>query len=219
LRDFRMDATLAAGSPVVGWMLSAAIALMLARIAWAWLESKRTSIMGDQAFGLYLACIGLFTACAYPLSCNIIPGGAPLLRYLLLGLLLPVGCFAAFLRTETSRALRASVAGVFVLWAAANLVDNARLIRSTAAEPPLNERRALANYLVDHHIRYAQGIYWDAYVLDFLSRERVIVASIDVIRIPEYQQMVDAHASNTYNLARLPCEGGEKVASWCVQRR
>jgi hypothetical protein len=200
-------------------MIAAAIALMLVRVGWALPWSKRSNIPGNQAFGWYLGCIGLLTACAYPLSCNVIPGGAPLLRYLLLGLLLPIGCFAAFIGNEPSPTLRAVVAGVFVVWAAANLVDNVRLIRTTVANPPLNERRALTNYLLDHQIRYAQAIYWDAYVLDFLSRERVTVASVDVIRIPEYQRMVEAHSSLTYNLARLPCEGGEKVASWCVQKR
>jgi hypothetical protein len=75
----------------------------------------------------------------------------------------------------------------------------------------------LGDYLVNHRIRYARAIYWDAYVLDFLTRERVIAASVDVIRIDDYQRQVDEHAANAVLLERLPCEGGVRVASWCVK--
>jgi hypothetical protein len=99
-----------------------------------------------------------------------------------------------------------------------NLVDNVRLIRAVAAEPPLNEHRALADYLVGHQIRYARAIYWDAYVVDFMTRERAIVASVDIVRIPDYQKQVDEHAAAAVNLARVPCAGAERIASWCVQK-
>ena len=76
---------------------------------------------------------------------------------------------------------------------------------------------ALADYLVSHQIRYARAIYWDAYAVDFLARERVIVASVDLIRIPDYQRQVDDNAASAYNLPRIPCVG-DRVASWCIQR-
>jgi len=85
-------------------------------------------------------------------------------------------------------------------------------------EPPGSEHRVLADYLVAHRIRYARAIYWDAYVIDFLTRERVITASVDIVRIPEYQKEVDLHGDAAVNLARLPCQGQERVASWCVER-
>jgi len=72
------------------------------------------------------------------------------------------------------------------------------------------------DYLIGQRIRYARAIYWDAYVVDFLSGERVITASIDVIRIPEYQKQVDEHAYAAVNLERLPCTGARRIASWCV---
>ena len=82
--------------------------------------------------------------------------------------------------------------------------------------PPLNERRILSDYLMANHIRYARAIYWDAYVVDFLSRERIITASVDVVRVPEYQKQIEDHADATVNLERLPCAGVRRVASWCV---
>jgi hypothetical protein len=215
LQDLRLDTPAVAGSPMVGWLVAAAVILMVSRIVWSIRASPPRNTAGG--FGVYLACIGLFTVCVYPLSCNIVPGGAPLLRYLLLALLLPTGCFVAFMHHERRRSLRAAVTAVFVVWGAANTVDNVRVIRATADRPPLDERRALVTYLLDHHVRYARAIYWDAYVLDFLSRERVIVSSVDVIRVPEYQRLVDAHASAAVTLVRLPCRGGDQVASWCVQ--
>jgi hypothetical protein len=215
LLDFRMNTGLSAGSTAVGWMVAVALGGMLVRLAWMW--SKRPRFDSADAFFVYLALIGVFTAAAYPLSCNIIPGQPPLLRYLLLGLLLPVGCFGAFMRRETSRALRIIVPVAFALWGTANLVDNVRLIQASVREPPSNEHGVIADYLVRHQILYARAIYWDAYAIDFLARERVIVSSVDVIRIPAYQRLVDEHNSSAYNLPRVPCTGGPQVASWCVQ--
>jgi hypothetical protein len=215
LQDFRMNTPVTAGYAVVGLIVAAAIAAMTARILASWVHQRRLD--KEDGFAVYLGLIGVFAAGAYPLSCNVIPGQPPLLRYLLFGLLLPIGCFAVFARRERSRVLRTALAGVLVLWAAVNLFDNVGLIRASVNDPPSNEHRELADYLVSHQIRYGRATYWDAYVVDFLSRERVIVASVDLIRIPEYQQRVDEHAASAVNLPRLPCTGGERVASWCVQ--
>ena len=215
LQDFRMNTPVTAGYAVVGWVAALCIAVMTVRLLLSWFRERRFD--AGEGLAIYLAGIGVFAACAYPLSCNVIPGQPPLLRYLLFGLLLPIGGFALFMRRERSRGLRAALAGVFVIWAAVNLFDNVRLIRASVIEPPSNEHRVLADYLVSHHIRYGRAIYWDAYAVDFLSRERVIVASVDLIRIPEYQQRVDEHPASAVNLPRVPCAGGEMVASWCVQ--
>ncbi len=216
LQDFRMNTPVTAGHAFVGWMVAVAIAGMTARLLLSWFRGPRA----DKGGGLpiYLGLVGVFAVCAYPLSCNVIPGQPPLLRYLLLGLLVPIGCFAAFMRCERSRTLRTAAVGVFVLWASVNMVDNVRLIRTSVKEPPTSAHRILADYLVSHQIRYARAIYWDAYVVSFLTRERVTVAAVDLVRIPEYQQRVDEHAASAVNLARVPCTGGERVASWCVQQ-
>ena len=210
-----MNTPVTAGSAVVGWMVAIALAGMTMRLLWLWFRARRLDTR--ECLAVYLGLIGAFIAGVYSLSCNVTPGHPPLLRYLLLGLLLPVGCFAAFMYRERSRALRLGAAGVFVLWAAANLADNLKLIRVSVKEPPTSEHRILADYLVSRHIQYARATYWDAYVLNFLARERVTVASFDLIRIPDYQRRVDEHTTSTYNLPRVPC-AGERVASWCLQR-
>jgi hypothetical protein len=220
LARLRMNTAVVTGSSLVGWLLAATLGTIAVRLLIG-RRDRPANPSGvepspDEGLGTYLAWVGFFTACAYPLSCNVVPGGPPLLRYLLLAILLPVGCCATFLQRERSRALRTAVVSVFVLWAGVNLWDNVRVIRGALLEPPGSEHRVLVDYLIGQRIRYARAIYWDAYVVDFLSGERVIAASVDIIRIPEYQKQVDEHASAAVNLERLPCAGARRVASWCI---
>jgi hypothetical protein len=99
-----------------------------------------------------------------------------------------------------------------------NGADQIGLMLATARTPPLAEHRVLTDYLLAHQIRYATANYWDAYIVTFLSHERVIVASNDVVRIPAYQKEVEAHGGDAVNLARQPCRGFATVASWCLQK-
>jgi hypothetical protein len=215
LDAFRMNTPMVGGSTIVGWLVLLTLATMVVRTIVA---SRSADDGRETGFGVYLAAVGAFAACAYPLSCNVALGAPPLLRYLLLAVLLPVGCAALFFSRETSAAMRRLGVAAFLVWGAANLADTARLVRMSVADPPSNEHRALADYLVAHRIRYARAIYWDAYVVDFLSRERVIVAAVDVERIPAYRKAVDEHADRAVNLVRLPCAGAERIASWCIQK-
>jgi hypothetical protein len=52
--------------------------------------------------------------------------------------------------------------------------------------------------------------------LDFLSQERVILASIDFIRIDEYQTLVNQHGESAVSIERMPCTSGPLFMSWCV---
>jgi hypothetical protein len=222
LSAFRMTTMLVAGSFLMYRIIAVGAILGVVRIvatrpAREGVPTEWTS-PNRSGFGAYLAWVGVFTACAYPLSCNVALHTPPLLRYLLLALFIPVGLAAVYLSRERSAAWRGAIVAILVVWAANNFADNVRLIQMARADPPLSEHRALTDYLLAHHIRYARAIYWDAYVVDFLSRERVIVASTDLIRIPEYQEEVDAHAADVVMLQRMPCSGDERVASWCIQK-
>ena len=220
---WRMTTPAVAGSFAVAGVVYAAFLLILVRLAW--IHVRRPASVDPTAatsrrtpFATYLVLVGVFTAAAYPLSCQVSLHAPPLLRYLLLALLIPIGLAAAFFAREASRPLRAIAIAAIVFWSGANLLDNVRVIQAARLDPPLSEHRALVNYLLAHRVRYARAIYWDAYVVDFLSRERVITASTDIIRIPEYQDEVEAHATEAVMLQRMPCSGDERIASWCVQR-
>jgi hypothetical protein len=213
---FRLGSGFEAGSVAVGWLVGLAALVMIVRLVQS--RDQPPQANPEAGFGLYLALVGALTVWVYPLSCSVGFGGMTLLRYLLFGLLIPVGLFATFMAREPSVKLRSLVAAIFVLWGALNLVDNAKLVVAAVENPPISEHRLLTSYLLSHHIHYARASYWDAYVVDFLSRERVIVASTDVVRIPEYQQQVEAHAQDAVSLVRQPCTGYDTVAAWCIQK-
>jgi hypothetical protein len=141
----------------------------------------------------------------------------PVVRYFTLGLFLPIGCFAAFMSFEPSTPLRRVVMLVFVLWGSANLVDNVRLLRDAYVNPQPDPHAELTEFLIGHQIRYARAGYWDSYIVDFLSRERVIVGSSGLVRIPEYERLVDSYRNSAAIIERMPCEGELHVADWCIQ--
>jgi hypothetical protein len=217
----RMRTSIVAGSWAIGVVVAATLVVIGVGSRFQGFRSADAANDGrprERGFGAYLALVGLFTAFAYPLSCNVTPHMPPLLRYLLLALLMPIGLFVAFAERARSHALRTCAAAGFVVWASLNLWDNVRVIRDAVHDPPLGEHRAIVNYLLQQRIRYARAIYWDAYVIDFLSAERVITASVDIVRIPDYQKQVDEHAAAAVTLERQPCEGTTKVGAWCVVR-
>ena len=101
-------------------------------------------------------------------------------------------------------------------WALPMLADDARTAREYVVSPPTSIHRILADYVTSHRIKYAWAGYWDAYRVTFLSRERVIVASTETVRIPGYQVRVGRNAANAARIVRMPCNEGSHVAEWCV---
>ena len=99
----------------------------------------------------------------------------------------------------------------------AHLVDNVRVLRDAYVNPQPDPHAELSRFLVSHQIRYARASYWDSYIVDFLSRERVIVASSGPVRNPEYEQLVEEHRDTAATIEREPCEGQLHVAAWCIQ--
>jgi hypothetical protein len=202
-----------AGSAIVGWTVVAALTLMLIRIAIGWKNRRSTT---DVGFGAYLALIGACALVVPSLSCGRFETG-PILRYVNLALLLPIGGFAVFMAIERSARLRSLGVVVFTVWATVNLADNLRLNYTAYFHPEPSPYRELTDFLVNNQIRYARADYWDAYVVDFLSRERVIVASFGPFRIPEYERLVDENTDTAVHIVRMPCDGWRYVAAWCIQ--
>ena len=202
----------AGGFTLVGWVMGATMVLMLARLAWTWRRGD-----GRVAYALYLAIVGCLALAAYPLSCNLAFGLPPVLRYLHLALFLPIGCFAAFIAREPSRYLRTVAIGAFLLWGGVNLVDNLHVMRVAYVTPDPDPHRELTDFLLSHQIRYARANFWDAYIVDFLSRERVIVDSNGPVRIPDYKRLVDEFSYEAVRIVRMPCAGDLYVSDFCIQ--
>ena len=199
------------GSALIGWTVGATLILMVARLAWLWRFGHRDS---SFAFAGYLALVGCCAIAAYGLTCAY---AFPVIRSFTLGVFLPIGCVAAFLAWDTSAPVRTAGILILSLWGAANLADNVRVLRDAFVTPEPDPHAELTEFLLSHRIRYARGSYWDSYIVDFLSRERVIVGSSGPVRIPEYERLVDEYRDSAAHIERLPCKGQLYVSAWCIQ--
>jgi len=201
------------GSWIAGFAFAAALILCVARLLW--IMVPRPPLLGVP-FQIFLALVAIQAFLAYGLH-----GGTEIefrteLNYVLLVLLLPVAIFGAFFQLEQRRGYRRAAALLVSLWTLAMLTDTASLVREYLVSPPPSPHRVLADYLTSHGIRYASAGYWDSYRVTFLSRERVIVASDDIVRVPGYQSRVELNRANAARIVRTPCGGGTRVAEWCV---
>jgi len=209
-----MFSALSTGSLMAGAAL--ALALLIAGIR-VFSRSAESSSRAAGAFAWYLGIIGLLAIAGYGLNGGLDVAATPVIRYALFVLFIPVALLGAFLQRERHPVFRAVVVSLVCVWAASTSVDAVRVATEYVQSPPDNPHRELADYLVRHDIHYARGLYWDAYIVTFLARERVIVSSIEQVRISAYGAQVEAHGAEVVNLVREPCGGQRRVAAWCLE--
>ncbi len=216
IKTYGLPSQLEAGFRIAALAFAVAALIALARLVRLAGTSPPESRREGLRFCLYLALVAVQNILIYGLNGGILLGAPAPLRYALFAPLLVVALFGAYFLVERSTRWTAAVGVAIAIWAAGNVVDNARLIQEYVGNPPSRQHRILADYLMSHGIRYARGKYWDAYIVSFLSREKVIVASTETVRISAYQSEVEQHASEAVTLQRLPCDAGVKVEGWCV---
>ena len=133
------------------------------------------------------------------------------MRYELLSVVGAVGLAGWYLRTERSRVLAAvwslCCAAVF----AVSLTAHVRLIAEYATHPPVPLKQELIRALDARNIRYAYADFWTSYYVSFMTRERIIVASDDAVKVRTYNRLVDAHRAEAIRISRRPCQGGEPL--------
>jgi hypothetical protein len=213
---YGMNVSVAVGSWMIGAALLGVAVLCAARLAVLCKSQGAAAIRTRLSpFCIYIAAVGAQALFAYSLSDAVNPDAAPILRYALLGLFAPVALVTAMFEVDRTWPFRNAAAAVLCVCAAMSVGDTLRVIREYRSAPPPNEHRVLADDLVAHHVRYGTAVYWDAYVTDFLARERVILASVDKVRISAYQARVQ-NASMAVQIIRQPCSAGRQVASWCI---
>ena len=200
------------GSWLAGATFVAALLLCVMRLP---SKIRRTDLRALE-FPAFLLLVALQALVAYGLH-----GGRQVemrteLNYVLMALFLPVAVFAGYFRVESSRGTRRVASALIAVWALFMLFDTLRVTGQYAVSPPASPHRVLADYLVAHRVKYAEAGYWDSYRVTFLSRERVIVGSADIVRIPWYQTRVELNRLNAARIDRLPCDWGARVAEWCV---
>lgn len=204
------------------WPLGIGLALAAARALWL-RTRERTPGPGrepgtagrDASFAFYLAAVGFVAALAVILTRPLAAG--PVDRYMLLIIYLPIGIVAAHLTLE-SRALwkRAAIA-LAVVWSAFSAIDHARLAERYRGATQPDHIQELADALVARGITVAQAGYWRAYKVTFIARERVKVATFEVVRIEEYQRLAREAGDSLVIIREGPegaCRGGESVGIW-----
>jgi hypothetical protein len=178
----------------------------------AWRVRARIRTAG---FAFYLIGVGATAIAAFVASKPVLNGYS---RYALLGLLLPVGVVAAVLSVERSTALRRLVAGGVVAWALVIAGDHALVASRYIRHPLPNQSRVLADQLISEGTSAAIADYWHAYLVTFVARERVRIASSDFVRIQEYQDAFEQQAPPRVVLSEKPCTGGRVVSGVYICR-
>jgi hypothetical protein len=210
----QIDPALATGGrPWLAWL---AAALMLGAVAWvaALLVRRRQEGVRAAGFALYLAGVGAMAIAAFVASKPVLAGYS---RYALLGLLLPVGIAAAILALEPAPRRRGIVAIAVGAWALLAAVDHLRVTANYVRHPLPNQARDVADRLIADGVSTAQASYWRAYVVTFVSGERVRVASRDFVRVQEYQDEFDRQTTQV-TVSDQPCPGGRAVDSLYICR-
>ena len=215
LAGFNITSTLAAGHSWVAWLLGAALTTMLIRLISVGL---RRSAVNDAAvgsrtssgFAAYLILVGAQALVAHAVVSG---GGGMLIRYTLLGVLLPIGVTAIWLRVETARSVRLAVIAMLVVTGATALVDHARLAVEYRWRRPPNIYRELAETLILNGASSGRADYWVAYYVSFLTAERVVLEPTAVSRIVEYRDRVAADSGGSRPRHRNAMRGGPASAA------
>jgi hypothetical protein len=210
--------------PWLTWTSGVLVALATGRLLF--LMMKGSSDQSDRArgtlaqrlrsqvrrapFAFYILGVGIVAVAAFVAGKPVLNGYS---RYVVLGALVPVGLTASVLAVEWRPALRRFVVATVLIWTALSLGDHAKLLASVVRNPPISPNRQIANRLVERRIPVAAAGYWRAYVIAFLAREQVRVASNDWVRIQKYQELFADHLSEAVVISESPCVGGEPVAS------
>jgi hypothetical protein len=206
LSDYSIDSTMRQGVPG-GWLLlAAAVLIAVTRITMQIARERRWRPEYDPC--AYLVLVGLFSFGAYTmLRCGVIG----VMRYELLSLIAATGLAAWYLRVERVRPLLALWLVLIAVWAAGTGVAHVRLWTEYISHPPAGAKRLVIRHLEARGIHYAYADYWLAYYITFLTNERIVVASNDYVRIPEYARIVDAHRAEAVLISRTPCAGGREI--------
>jgi hypothetical protein len=161
-----------------------------------------------HAFAVYLAAVGGISATMYVVvRCGV---QSPL-RYDTLSIFLAIALAAIFFIGEQRRILRIAGIVTIVAWACVSAIGHANLWDEYLPHPPTTSKDLIVKHLDARGIRYAVSDYWIAYHVTFLTKERIIVAADDVVRIKEYGDIVAAHKNEAIRISRRPCGGGPPV--------
>lgn len=209
LTDFGIDSRFSQGMPGI-WLL---LALLLgSAAAWVVITLARSRRWRRE----YDACAYLMTVAILSLAAYLVGRCGTVdfyyMRYDLLALLGASGLAAWFLAAGPPRLAATAWMAALCLWLALPAVVYGRLWHEYLTTPPPGGKQTMIRHLDAEGIRYAFSDYWIAYTISFLTKERIVVAATDVIRVSEYNRIVNEHKGEAIRIARRACEGGREVS-------
>jgi len=212
LERFNITSTLHTGHAWLAVLLAAALAAAAARLALHLYAPPTAPPAPSSGFAAYLALIGVQALVTHGVVSG---GGDMLIRYTLLGLLLPIALLAAWMRRETSLRVRWTILAGIGVWSGAMLEDHAALLREYAVRRPPNVYRELAETLIDRRVTAGRAEYWTAYHVSFLTAERVALDATLFSRIASYRaRAAETHPDHAVYVSDVPCPGGHQVRRW-----
>jgi hypothetical protein len=131
------------------------------------------------------------------------------LRYELLSVIGLTGLGAWFLAVTPAGRLRTLWIGAAAGVVLTTALPSVRLLVEYVRHEPVNPKRLIVQHLDARGIKYAFGDYWRAYLITFMTNERIIVAADDFQRIRVYSDVVKAHKDEAVRIAREFCPGGK----------
>jgi len=211
LTDFGIESAVRQGLSGSAWLLLPVLGIPLVRSV---LRRSRVEKTGSEEasneFAAYLIVVAAVSLAGYLVGrCGVVDFYT--MRYELLSVLGAAGLAGWYLRTERSSAIAAAWSACCAVIFAISVAGHVRLIVEYSTDPPFAMKQDLIRALDARGIRYAYADYWTSYYVSFMTRERIIVASDDIPRIREYQEIVASHGSEAIRISRRPCEGGQQL--------
>jgi hypothetical protein len=121
-------------------------------------------------FAFYILGVGIVAVVAFVAGKPVLNGYS---RYVLLGVLVPIGLTASVLAVEWRPPIQRVVVVTVLIWTALSIGDHTKLLAGVVHNPPASPNRQIADRLVERGISFAAAGYWHAYVVSFLARECV----------------------------------------------
>jgi hypothetical protein len=204
--DFGVDTSAMQGMRGGSLLLAMVLLLPVIAIARRWLADRQWR--GEYNFCAYLVLTALLSCAGYIVArCGEV--GFVLMRYELLSLVGIVGLGAWGLLVSGTWTRRVWVALACAM-VAISAVSHATMLAQYVSDPPVSAKQVIARELEARGIRYATANYWLAYSVTFLRKEQTTIASTDMVRIREYNRLVDAHPAETIRITREPCTSGHR---------
>jgi hypothetical protein len=189
------------------WILLALTGLIaIAAIVWHLIRDRRWK--PAYAFCAYLLLVGLISEAGYIIGrCGTMHH--LIMRYELLSIIGMTGLTAWFLVVTPPGPLRRIWTALAIALVLVTAIPSGRLLAEYVWDEPVNPKRLVVQHLDARGIKYAFGDYWRAYLITFMTNERIIVAADDFQRIREYSETVKAHKDEAVRIAREFCPGGK----------